>query len=210
VNILPYLGLCTVVIQQNNLLITVTLKWSKDRFFHRLQFTGSLTWKAGQCSMGPFAAPLWYPRVMSPPQNTKKAGTFNFITTDRGGNASVQHQQRWLRAVCCHSSHYNVKILVLPVYLYDVSSCICSSSKTNNEGSFLHKSVKLDRLIITRALRVITPCHSCITLTRHVCERILNLTKIIYNIRCYRNIKYDKWSCRWCTRNLKTCVYTSL
>jgi len=35
-----------MAIKQQNLFVSVMLKWFKDRFEHRLQFMGSLPWKA--------------------------------------------------------------------------------------------------------------------------------------------------------------------
>jgi hypothetical protein len=79
---------------------------------------------------------------------------------------------------------------------------ITLSPETNKEGNFYHKSAKPDRLMITCALSVITACHGCVTLTP--CERISNLTKIIYNSCCYKNIYHHKCYCQWCPQNFKT------
>jgi hypothetical protein len=78
--ILPDLGLlsvgCVLWLEQHNLFTPVTLKWSKDRFIHRLQFTGILTWKAGQCSMAVCSSTLvWWCDVVS--SDTSKQGPYN-------------------------------------------------------------------------------------------------------------------------------------
>jgi hypothetical protein len=73
VKILPDLGLlsvgCVLWLEQHILFVQVTLKWSKDRFIRRLQFTGILTWKAGQCSMaGRLQLHYGYGAVVMSPQ----------------------------------------------------------------------------------------------------------------------------------------------
>jgi hypothetical protein len=80
VKIMPDLGLlsggCVLWLEQHNLFIPVTLKWSKDRFIHRLQFTGILTWKAGQCSMAVCSSTLVWCRC-DVSSNTNKQGPYN-------------------------------------------------------------------------------------------------------------------------------------
>ena len=90
-------AICAMAIKQQYLFVPGMLRWSIDRFVHRLQFMASLTWKAKQCNMmavcGFHCATI---QVWCRPVKQEQAETCNFIAADMCMPIN--------KGLCCHTA----------------------------------------------------------------------------------------------------------